>query len=208
MNPARNHPPSPPLAVDFDGTLVQEETHRAVLGYAFTHRPHLCVYAFFLLMTQGVASAKCFLASAVLPRMNPVWTVRCDLYRWLVEEKKRGRSLLLVTGAPLCVVTWRERWLPLFDDVLTSSPGCNMVGKQKVAQLVARFGEKGFDYIGNSWKDRHVWRVCRQPYIVAPSRGLNRCVMRFMPFFNLWADGSWKKGGLQKNDVEKNASVR
>lgn len=50
----------------------------------------------------------------------------------------------------------------------------NLSGKSKAHALVLRFGEKGFDYVGNSPTDLAVWRHARKAIIVSSNVSLLR----------------------------------
>ena len=45
----------------------------------------------------------------------------------------------------------------------------NLSGDHKREQLVAEFGEKGFDYAGHGYRDRSVWRAARKAILVRPT---------------------------------------
>jgi hypothetical protein len=44
-------------------------------------------------------------------------------------------------------------FLDLFDDVMASNKHFNMSSHNKAYKLVERFGEQGFDYIGDHMRD-------------------------------------------------------
>ena len=48
----------------------------------------------------------------------------------------------------------------------------NLAGEKKRAALVARFGEQGFGYCGNSRDDLKVWSSAAEVIVVNPSRGV------------------------------------
>jgi 4-hydroxybenzoate polyprenyltransferase len=58
----------------------------------------------------------------------------------------------------------------LFDEVIASDGVRNVSGDAKRAALVERFGEKGFDYVGNERADECVWRSARKAVVVGTNR--------------------------------------
>ena len=58
----------------------------------------------------------------------------------------------------------------LFDEVLASDGKTNLRSQNKLRALVEKFGERGFDYAGNSTADFAVWRGARQAIVVNASR--------------------------------------
>jgi apolipoprotein N-acyltransferase len=76
----------------------------------------------------------------------------------------------------------------LFDEVLASDGKTNLRGKNKLKVLTKRFGERGFDYAGNSSTDLAVWRGAREAIVVNASRLLaNRAAKcaKLGPTFNV-----------------------
>src|SRR5215472_10258542 len=60
--------------------------------------------------------------------------------------------------------------------VLASDGITNLAAERKRARLVAQFGEKGFDYIGDESRDLAVWSSSRKAIVVNPSARLKRAV--------------------------------
>src|SRR5208337_3575267 len=54
----------------------------------------------------------------------------------------------------------------LFDEVLGSDGRTNLRGANKLKLLTEKFGERGFDYAGNSSADLAVWRGAREAIVV------------------------------------------
>jgi apolipoprotein N-acyltransferase len=62
----------------------------------------------------------------------------------------------------------------LFDEVLASDGKTNLRSTNKLRALTEKFGERGFDYAGNSHMDFAVWRGSRHAVVVNASRGVLR----------------------------------
>ena len=60
----------------------------------------------------------------------------------------------------------------LFSDVMASDATYNLRDQRKAEALVARYGEKGFGYAGNSHLDMAVWERAGQVVVVNPDKGV------------------------------------
>ncbi|WP_157967141.1 hypothetical protein [Elioraea thermophila] len=59
--------------------------------------------------------------------------------------------------------------LGLFDEVIASGTEHNLEGSAKAAAVVARFGERGFSYAGDSAAGAAVWRQAGAAVLVGPA---------------------------------------
>ncbi|WP_428087171.1 hypothetical protein [Candidatus Thioglobus sp.] len=57
----------------------------------------------------------------------------------------------------------------LFDDVMASNASFNLSSHNKAAKLIERFGENGFDYMGDHMRDMPVWEASNLAILVNPS---------------------------------------
>jgi 4-hydroxybenzoate polyprenyltransferase len=106
---------------------------------------------------------------------------REDLLQALRAEKQRGRKLILVTGCHHILARKISHHLGLFDEVFATSGSVNLVGEAKADFLVQRFGERGFDYVGNSRTDLEVWKHAGQAWVVSPHKSLILAAQRQAP---------------------------
>jgi 4-hydroxybenzoate polyprenyltransferase len=159
-----------PLCVDLDGSLVLSDTLHESLLRVLAESP-LRIFEMPLWLTRGKAGFKAAVAqrhridAGALP-YNP------EVLAWLRGQKAAGRTLVLVTAAHVDIATGVAAHLELFDEVIASSPESNLSGENKGRALVARFGAKGFDYVGNDTPDLHVWKDAREAILVNVSSGL------------------------------------
>lgn len=159
-----------PLVVDLDGTLLHTDTLMESLFDVVRRHPlqllHLPAW-----WAQGRAHVKRQLAlrsaldPALLPRSE-------DLLAHLCALRREGRRLVLATGADANVARAVASELGLFDAVLASDGQHNLSGAAKRDRLVAEFGARGFDYVGNSRRDLPVWAAARRGLLVSSSRRL------------------------------------
>lgn len=124
-------------------------------------------------LAKGKASLKEGLARAtdidvsVLPYDPPVISI-------IESERSKGRTVILATASHHILVDRIAEHLKLFDEVFASYSETNLSVRRKPDALVGYFGEKGFDYVGNSHDDIPVWAAARHAYVVNPERGVQR----------------------------------
>lgn len=153
-----------PICVDLDGTLTPTDTlHESILSVARSSIRSMLAMPSWL--TGGKAAFKREIAQraqldvATLP-------IRQDLLEWLREEKAQGRKLVLTTAADSSIAEALAQQLGIFSEVVASDGQQNLSGENKRRALVERYGEKRFDYVGNSRVDEPVWRSARQAIVV------------------------------------------
>lgn len=157
----------PPLVVDLDGTLIQTDLlHETTLLLA-KQRP-LALAALPLWLAQGKARLKQRIVDHVTPDYATL-PYPPELLDWLRLQRDTGRRLVLCTASDQRLAQGVADHLGLFDEVMGSDGSTNLSGESKAARLVARFGEGGFDYAGNSSDDLPVWRHAREAIVVSAS---------------------------------------
>ena len=160
-----------PLVVDLDGTLVKTDLLHESAVSAVVRDPVGALRALPALLRGDRASLKRRLA-----RAGPVDAAnlpfREELVGFLGEEKARGRRLVLATAADELLARPVAARVGLFDEVLASDGARNLGGEEKRRLLVARFGEKGFDYAADRRADLPVWRSARGAILVGPATRL------------------------------------
>ena len=159
-----------PLVVDLDGTLAHTDTLVESLFHVARRQP-LQLFRLPAWLAGGRAHLKdqvgrlTAVDMAFLPLAN-------DLLEHLCALRRQGRRLVLATGADAKIAHAVADKLGLFDTVLASDGRTNLAGTAKRDRLVAEFGERGFDYAGNSARDLPVWAAARRGLLVRPSRRL------------------------------------
>lgn len=95
-----------------------------------------------------------------------------ELIDWLRQQRTQGRKLILCTGSHISIATTISSHLDLFDEVIGSNGHVNLSGIGKAEILEERFGQAGFDYVGNSFADLAVWKCARRAIVVNASDDL------------------------------------
>lgn len=159
-----------PLIVDLDGTLIHSDMlHETALGLIKTEPFSVFRLPFWLF--KGKANLKRHIAdrvqfdSAGLP-------YNLDFVEWLREQHTAGRRLILCTASDQSIAEPIASYLGVFDEVMASDGAINLAGPNKAKALVERFGERGFDYAGNSAADLAVWEHARRAVVVNASSQL------------------------------------
>jgi apolipoprotein N-acyltransferase len=159
-----------PLVVDLDGTLIKTDLLWESIARLLRRNP-FALFAILFWWTRGRAFLKKQLAArveidpATLPYNEP-------FLKFLREQKSAGRRIILATASDLQMAKPVADFTGLFDEVLGSDGRTNLRSGNKLKALVTKFGERGFDYAGNSSADLAVWRGAREAIIVNASRAL------------------------------------
>lgn len=146
-----------PLCVDLDGTLIYSDLLYESLLRLLKQRPWL-VFLLPLWLYRGRA----YLKQALVERI--VWDASHLPYQqhflaWLREQKRAGRHLLLITASHQSLAEQAVARLDLFDEIVGSDATRNLKGIHKRDWLLARYGEGGFIYAGDSIADLKVWQA-------------------------------------------------
>ena len=161
-----------PLCVDLDGTLIRTDLLiESVLG--LLRRNVFCLFLLPVWLLRGIAVLKQEIADRVdldVARL-PYHT---ELVGFLKGESQAGRTLVLTTAANKKYAEQVAAHLELFDQTFASDSLTNLRGETKADALVEMFGDKGFDYAGNSRRDLLVWKRARLAHPVGVSVSLRR----------------------------------
>ena len=161
-----------PLIVDLDGTLIRSDMMWESIARLVRRNP-FAIFQLLFWWTRGRALLKQKLADRV--QVNPVELALNEKFlAWLREEKKAGRKLILATASDLKMAQPIAERVGLFDEVMASDGKTNLRSENKLRALTEKFGERGFDYAGNSTADFAVWRGSRQAVVVNASPAVLR----------------------------------
>ncbi|OAS14655.1 hypothetical protein A5481_30205 [Methylobacterium platani] len=165
-----------PLCVDLDGTLVRTDMlYETVLLLA--RRSPTSLFQLPLWLAKGKAEFKRRVAERVELDASSL-PYRPDVIALVEEARGEGRQVVLATAASATVARNIADHLDLFDDVISSTDDVNLSGHHKADALLERYGEGGFDYIGNHWEDLPVMRHARRAWLVSDNGHLRRAAAR------------------------------
>lgn len=160
-----------PLVVDLDGTLTPVDTlHEAAISL-FCTRPLQTLVNIPRWLSAGKAHLKREIAArhSLDPEQLP-WSQ--PVVNLIKSAKAEGREIVLCTASDQETATLIAEHFGFFDRVMASDGQTNLSGKNKAAALVAKYGENGFDYIGNAAPDLDVWAKSRRAIVVSRSQKL------------------------------------
>jgi 4-hydroxybenzoate polyprenyltransferase len=161
---------SVPLAVDLDGTLIHSDMMWESFARLLREKPWLVLATPFWCWL-GRAHLKQQLARHVTVDATTL-PYSAEFLEWLRLQKSGGRKLVLATASDLKMAEPVARHIGLFDEVMASDGKINLRDNAKLAALTARFGERGFDYAGNSSVDLDVWKGSHAAVVVNGSDNL------------------------------------
>jgi 4-hydroxybenzoate polyprenyltransferase/phosphoserine phosphatase len=159
-----------PLIVDLDGTLIHTDMLHESAIRLLRDKPHFVLATPFWL-SRGKALLKQKLASHIDLDITSL-PFNQQLIDWLQSQKDLGRKLVLCTATDMSIAKMIADHLKLFDEVIASDGIQNLAGRNKANELVEKYGENGFDYVGNSSVDLLVWEKSKQGVVVSGSSRL------------------------------------
>lgn len=167
---------APALVVDLDGTLLRSDllVESAVL---FLREHPLRFWMPFFWLAQGKARLKQRLAQATQIDV-PSLPFSPDVLTRIQEARNGGRPVVLATASDRKLAEEVAAHLGVFDAVLASDGQQNLSAERKRDALLSRFGEGGFDYVGNARDDLPILAVARKGVLLDPSAGVQRRASR------------------------------
>jgi len=157
------------IIVDLDGTLVSTDMLVENLFLFFRLQP-LRIFNVVAWLFKGKAYFKRRLADTILPDVSCL-PYNQAILNWLEHQRAAGAKLILATASDLRIANRVAEHLGLFDEVIGTEK-TNLSSKNKREALVQRYGEQGYEYVGNSTADLAVWKTASVIHIVNPERGV------------------------------------
>lgn len=168
-----------PLVVDLDGTLIRTdllvESGAAHLGATPLMAGHLL-----RALGRGKAALKTYVAAKVAIDATSLPYDPAVLE--LIEAARAdGRQVYLASASHESYVKAIADHLGLFDGWFATNDDMNLASEAKADLLVQRFGEGGFDYVGNDRADLPVWSKARQAVVVRAAPKIVRAARSVQP---------------------------
>ncbi len=158
---------SVPLCVDLDGTLVNTDMlHESIL--ILVKKNPLILLSLFKWLFKGPAFFKARVSEDIVFDVTNL-PFNSDVLNFIDVESKKKRDIYLVTATNQKIADRVFSHLTGFTGIMCSTESLNMKGHNKAQALINRFGEKNFDYIGNSNADIPIFERSRNAYFVAPN---------------------------------------
>ena len=151
-----------PLCVDLDGTLIKTDLLFESFLKLIKQNP-LAIFLVLIWLLKGKAYVKSQIAQRV--------TIAVDTLPYneeVIEHiRNNSRKAILVTGSNWRLASQVADYLGIFNDVMASDENVNLTKSAKRDHLIKRFGENGYDYIGNDKDDWAVWTASRNVLVVS-----------------------------------------
>ena len=160
-----------PLVVDLDGTLLRTDTLWEGARSACLHAPLRFAGWLGKLLLNGLrrnGDARLAFKWELSPwtvQGVPTYPINKEVYALLQQAVDDGRPVCLATASPLPVAEEVAGRIGLFSAVFASTKDRNLIGGEKAKLLTDTYGQKGFDYIGDSRHDIPVWANARHAMI-------------------------------------------
>lgn len=157
------------LVVDLDGSLIKNDLLiDAILLFIFKNP--LNIFRIIKFLFKGKSNLKYKLAQEI--NIDPQYLpYNENVLEIIKKEREGGKKIILATASNEKYADQISRYLGLFDGVFASDEKTNLRSKNKADKLVSKFGEGGFDYIGDSKDDLNVWKKSNISYIVKSKCG-------------------------------------
>lgn len=162
-----------PLVVDVDGTLAAGDLLAEGSLRLLVSSP----WGFLTAVRRGLKGRAALKRAVCQTGVLPHWSVALnpEVLAEIVVAKESGKPVWLASGADELIVEGLANEVGA-DGFLASDGKTNLVGLAKAQVLVERFGDGGFDYVGNDRRDLPVWRHARDAVLVGGSARLQRKV--------------------------------
>ncbi len=116
---------------------------------------------------------------------------------YLRAQHAGGRRLVLASGSTQPMADAVAEHLGIFSDAIGAIPPEHLTSTRKARRLADAFGERGFDYAGNSSADIPVWAVARAGVVCNASAKVLRAAREVTQVVARFDDRRWKGPGLQ-----------
>jgi len=153
-----------PLIVDLDHTLINTDLlYESSIG-ALKQQPWLIlIYPFWFFKGKGYLKSQLVKRFSINVTSLPYIQATID---YINERKKMGDQVILATASHKDYAFAVAKHINLFDDVMASNSEFNLSSHNKAKKLIERFGNKGFDYMGDHMRDMPVWEASNLSILV------------------------------------------
>lgn len=173
-----------PLVVDLDGCLLRTDLLlETALALLRSHPLHALQMLFWIFRGKAYLKARVAQATDIEAARLPFDE---RLIAFIRAERAAGRQIVLATASDQRLADRVADFLGLFDTVFASDGHTNLSRAAKRDRLVAAFGARGFDYIGNSADDLPVWAVARRILLANPDAGIRRRAAQLGAVAQVW----------------------
>ncbi|WP_410209787.1 UbiA family prenyltransferase [Aquirhabdus sp.] len=163
------------LIVDLDGTLIRSDLLVESI-FLFLRLYPLRFFSLIVWLFKGKVVLKKQLADVVSPLTSSL-PYNKILLNWLKERRSQGAFLVLATASDIRLARSIAAHLDIFDDVL-GTENINLSSSNKRHALVEKYGQHGFEYVGNAKADLAVWESSSTIHVANPEFGVLKAANR------------------------------
>ena len=175
-----------PLVVDLDGTLIKTDLLLESL-VLLLKKNFFFLFCIPIWLLRGRQYLKLQIAQHCTIR-NDLLPYNLRFLAFLKQQEEEGRTLILATASNEKLANELAQYVGIFSYVFASNAEINLIGRNKAAVLVEKFGSKGFDYAGNSNADLKIWPDARQVILVNPDVGVEKRARKIAPIDMLFEE--------------------
>ncbi|ABL02348.1 conserved hypothetical protein [Candidatus Ruthia magnifica str. Cm (Calyptogena magnifica)] len=185
-----------PLIVDLDHTLINTDLlYESSMGVLNKNPLLIFIYPFWFLHGKGHLKEQLTKRFSIDVSTLPY---NQNVIDYIKKRKKQGDKIILATASHKLYAFAVSNYLKikktqaknkqqdfdlfthndqqttvkkidLFDDVMASNKNFNLSSYNKAEKLIERFGDKGFDYMGDHMRDLPIWEVSNLSILVNAS---------------------------------------
>ena len=165
--------------MDLDGTLVATDTLWESFLILLKKAPARVLALGFILL-GGRPKLKHYLSThaPVDPAALPY---REEVVKLARDARQAGRKVILITASDQATAAAVAAHVDLFDEAVGSDGQENLKAARKAAMLTSRYGEGGFEYVGDGGADIPVWKSAGEAILVAPTSRTRRNAEQVVP---------------------------
>jgi len=159
-----------PLVVDLDGTLIRGDLLHETATRFIIDNP-LATLRLLPWTLAGASRLKTELATRVDLDVSAL-PFDPEVLEWIRDEAASGREIALVSASHESLVNAVAQHLGIFAHTMGTTERANLRSETKAAALVDRYGQRGFEYVGNHRHDIDVWNEAATAHVVGRSERL------------------------------------
>ncbi len=184
-----------PLVLDIDGTFLRTDMLFECFWKALGTNPGAAIVICARNFTRP-ANLKQDLAQLANLRTD-LLPVNTDIQALAAQSQAAGREVVLASASDRSLVAELAETHGLSTTIFASDGETNLKGGRKADQLVAHYGEQGFDYAGNESADSAIWDRAEHAVMVGTHPSIRRDLMAQGKIVTQYV-GGWKARDLMR----------
>jgi hypothetical protein len=151
-----------PLICDLDNTLIDGDILMFMIKKALKNNPY-CIFFITYLFFINKSSLKDYLLNQTNTKIDN-FKINEEIMS-LILKKRNNQDILIYSGSPDKLVASLKKKYSFIIYAEGSKNGFNNVGMNKLKNILTKYDEFEFDYVGDSYKDVFIWHKSRRAYV-------------------------------------------